>query len=280
MNRTTIQKNGFTLIELAVVVFIIGVVMAVATPRLLPTLIFSEHRAAAHQLGDYGRAVMAKAALAGDRFTVYFNLDDQEIWTVQWVVPDPEALEGEVDPDYLNELSGMRNNGLSSEDMASLMAQKRYGEDADLSNIDPDKLAQFSEIDLEKAEEQFNDKFFKFAMRRTLARAENVKHDELLEDVNLFADEFSLEPEDEPIPQELTDPILQRMSMPEGIYIAGAVIEGQYYERGEIELEISPLGLDDKVWFHVVNQDGDYFTVFWNPINNSSLVFEGRRDFY
>jgi len=280
MSKTASDKNGFTLIELAVVVFIIGTIMAVAGPRLLPTLIYSGHRAAAHQLGDYGRAVMAKAALVGDTFTVHVNLDTQECWTIQWIKPDPEAMEGEADPDYLAELNGMRNNGMSSDNMAAIMAQKRYGEDADLSEIDPDDLEKFNEIDLAKAEQQYNDKFFKFTQNRTLARAENVKHEELLDDVNLFKDDFSLEPEEEPYPEELKDPILQRLHFPEGITIGAVVVEGQRYQNGEVEIAISPLGLSDRVWFHIFNEEGAAFTVYWNPLNNASMIYEGVRDFY
>ena len=54
------------------------------------------------------------------------------------------------------------------------------------------------------------------------------------------------------------------------------MIGGAPYNRGVVEVPITPLGLDQEVRFFVRNDDRDYFTVIWDPISGSTNVISGK----
>ena len=55
------SQRGYTLIELAFVVALVTLIMAIAMPSLMPRLMMGNAEAAARHLAGYGRAVMAQA---------------------------------------------------------------------------------------------------------------------------------------------------------------------------------------------------------------------------
>lgn len=258
------NRRGFTLIELMVVILLIGLISAITFPQLLPLIYFSELEGSARHLASYGRNVIAQAMFMRDPHTVRFDLSDQEYFTVHLIYPEEEKENEEEIADQL----AMLQDFSASKGFASL---KDEGSDSIGSDFDQ-----------ELAAEQFNDRFAKFARRGTEARAENVKHEEsfLDEAGDLFdeEDEFDLEDTEEPVEEELADPLLQRTRLPGDTRIESVTVNGKRFTTGLVEVEITTLGLATKVGFHLVNSDNEYFTVVWDPLLNETKWSSGKED--
>ena len=263
------RRAGFTLIELVVVTFIIGVIAAVTVPQLFPIILFSSLEGSARHLAGFGRAITAQAALTQQNITVYFDLSEQQYYAVALVYPDENAglMEGEPEPDQLKLFQELRGGDTppTAQELSQMLADG--------------KLEGFGEgFDPEKMDQQLNDKFSRFAREATMRRAKNVKHDAgILEDVgNLFGDRFSLEKEVEPEAVEFTDPVLERTALPEGVYLESVLIGGEAFSRGVVELPITPMGLDEQIRFFVRSDEREYFTVIWDPLSGGTDVLFGR----
>ena len=270
--------RGFTLLELCVVVFIMGLLAAVSFPRLMPVIAFSNLEGAARHLANYGRSVIDYATLQREAVTVRLDLDQQEYYAVHWI--DPETEEGEVEgevEDQLAKLADLRAGGVSADDLSGMLR----GE-----SLEGGSLGQMPDgFDQELADAQMNDRFARFARRALEERAKNVKHEEgLVEEIGpLFDQEFELE-DSEPIEEELFDPILKRVRLkledeknPE-VWIESVVIDGTSSSRGVAEIVLTSLGLTQKPVFYVANSDCDYYTVVWDPLTGGADVFDGHQD--
>ena len=268
-------REGFTLIELAVVVFLLSLMAAIAIPRLLPVIAYSELEGTARRLAGYGQGAMGHSALLRERIVVRIDLSEQQVYTVHWILPEKEAAEqaaAEAEPDQLAKLALLREKGIGSQ--ADL--QEKLGSGKGLSDILSDDDGAF---DSELAGFQMTDKFNVFARQALEVRAENVKHDEsFLDDVGLdLSEENIFDPDaEEPVEEELGDPILRRIGFSSNAQIVGVELDGEYTSRGVVEVEFSVLGLGQRVVIFVENEDGDAFTVLWDPISNRSNVFVGR----
>ena len=263
LRRHPHNRRGFTLIELMVVILLISLISAVAFPKLLPLIYFTELEGSARHLTSYGRNVIAQAMFMRDPHTVRFDLTNQEYYTVHWVNPEEEKEEEEM-ADQLALLQDFSN----SKGFASI---EKEGSES-IGN----------DFDQELAAEQFNDRFAKFARRATEARAENVLHEKsfLDEAGDLFdeEDEFDLNDVAEPVEEELADPILQRSRLPGDTRIEAVMIDGKRNTSGLVEIEITALGLASKIGFHLVNGDNEYFTVVWDPLLNETSWSFGKED--
>lgn len=263
------RQAGFTLIELAVVIVIMGVIAAMTFPQFLPLIAFSEHETTARHLAGYSDAVVSYATLTRQTVTLRINLDDQFMETTHLVDTAKDEAEGE-DVDQMALLEQMRGGDapLAPEEMASLLA----------GGGDPSQLP--PGFDMEKMQAQLNDKF-DLAYRQMLeARAKNVKHpDSMLDEVQLFdeKDKFKLDEEQlEDLPVD--DPLLEHTTWPKGVRLESVSVDGEVYKKGVVELEVTALGLSQLVGLYLRGEDGTYYTVVLNPLNSRADVVPGAAE--
>ncbi|HNR29266.1 MAG TPA: type II secretion system protein [Candidatus Hydrogenedentes bacterium] len=284
------SKAGFTLIELLVVVALISVVAAVTFPNFYPAIAFTQLERAATHMANYGRGVMAEAMMLQQDITVRIDLKEQELTAVRWAVPEPEPLlkPGQDAPeDMIAMLASMRGGGASD-------AVERFGARGTSARRLPGSASDFERylstfedfgeppegFDTALADKQMRDRFDAFVRRATMARVKNVKQEGFLDEIDLFEGyEFTLGESDEPVEMDLDNPLLQRASIPEGVYLESIEVDGASHSRGLVEIELSPLGLASMVVFYFVNDARDYYTVVWDPLLGGAKAYRGKRSF-
>ena len=74
------MKRGYTLIELAVVILVIGIVFMVAAPRLTPFLMGTKLDTSARQLATFCRYANAHAVLTKTYLALHIDMDTREYW--------------------------------------------------------------------------------------------------------------------------------------------------------------------------------------------------------
>jgi prepilin-type N-terminal cleavage/methylation domain-containing protein len=265
------SRGGFTLLEMTVVIFIIGIIAAIVFPQLLPVIAFSQLEGSARHLSNYGSGAIAEATMLREDLTVRFDLDAQEYYTIRMEYPSEGEGEGGGQADQLGLLSQMQGGGKSPEDLAAMLSG---------GDVDPSLLSQMpADFDAEKAKQQYDDKFAKFSRRSIEARAKNVKQDQgLLDQIGpLFEKKFSLK-EDEPIEVEMDDTVLRRTRLDSPVRIESVVVDGVRSDRGVVEIDVSPLGLNQVVAIYLANESGEYYTVVWDPVTGGTRIIQGKAD--
>lgn len=262
-----VGRDGFTLIELMVVIAMIAIIVAIAMPQFLPIIIYSTHEGAARHLANYGRSAIAHATLDKETITVMIDLDNQEYWCERWPEPEPEELEEEGLFD--------REDGLPEDDME---LYRRAQEELQLP--EDERGSQEGEELLNEQTSRMAKQFNMRSRQALTARAERVVHDQrgILQGLgDLFEEDFQLDKHGEEImPEEVTDPLLGRTRVPQGVYIEYVQMGDVQHIDGIVEIELTPLGLGSDVKFSLVNEDGDIFVVKWDPVSGSATLTEGR----
>jgi prepilin-type N-terminal cleavage/methylation domain-containing protein len=286
------SRAGFTLLELALVAAIVGVILAVALPQLMPAIAYGKLEGAARHVANFGRAAVARATMARERLTVRVDLANQEYWAVRWVEIKLEE-EGEEEDDGLaggfnrDPYRNLNRGGLFKNSPGGLFGDK--GEGGGLFNrtraesymkFAPGLAGVFGEAeeDTEEQAERMADRFDRFLRLQVMARAENVTHEGLLSEIGpLFDKEFTLDAtpvvEDE---EEIMDDILSREVVPDGVWIDSVYVGNKAHSGGVVEIEISPLGLTEPITFYLRNEDGDYYTVVWDAITGGAHLESGK----
>jgi len=251
-------RDGFTLIELSIVVAILGIVLAVAVPRLLPSIAFSAHESAARHLAGYGRSAMAYCALRHDHIMVKVDLDRQEYWAEHLAESAADAVPGESAGLFGD--GGAAPSGTVSEDYGTLEEMIRQG--------DTDAATRVAEL---------RERFDRY-MRLTLeARSRNVKREGMLDDIGPKFGKFDLD-DDKQEHNEVGYYLLTRTALPEEGQITEVRLGDRRYTKGVVDVEVSPIGLTEPVTFLIRGPRDDYYTVAWDPITGGARMYEGRQE--
>lgn len=87
------QRNGYTLIELVAVISLISILLFIAVPRLVDTVLSDETRLFARWLTTKVRVLKNDAVSEHKRYTLNISLDDNSIWVSDAAETDDELEE-------------------------------------------------------------------------------------------------------------------------------------------------------------------------------------------
>ena len=121
------------------------------------------------------------------------------------------------------------------------------------------------------------DRFEQFVRAQLASRAKQVEHEGILDEIGpLFDKPFSLDNEDDAW-EEVKEPLLERTQLPDGVVLESLWVGGKEHSGGQVEIELTALGLAEPVVFHLTNEDGDYFTVTWDAITGVTRIERGKK---
>ena len=250
------RDHGFTLIELIVVVLVIAVFLGIATPRLAPMFIFADLETSSRGLAGFGARAMDHCILARDRFTVKIDLAEQEYWAMRW----PKVTDEDEDGGFLGGTNIM--DGARAGALRDLLAGGDDLSDQASGDLEGEAQALFAQM------EWHHRTVLETRVRRVLES--NVERAES----RLFDTRFSLERDDTEL-EEVRQPLLYRTRLPEGIRIARVIVGERTYTSGQVEIDITPVGLERPVTFEMRNDDGDVFTVKWMGNTRQGIIETG-----
>jgi prepilin-type N-terminal cleavage/methylation domain-containing protein len=256
--RAARRKGGFTLVELVVVVMVILIFLAIAAPNLASMFIFADLETSSRNLASFGARAMDQCILARDRYTVKVDLNNQEYWALRWPkVTDEDAEGGRLTGGGLNILGDNKRGSLSE-----LLAGINDASDISDSDLEEEAQALFAEM------EWHHRTVLETRARRVLEQGTQRG------DGRLFDTRFTLE-RDEDDKVEVRLPLLQRTTLPQGVRIQRVAVGETTYSSGVVEIEITPIGLEQPVSFEMRNDDGDVYTVKWMGNTRQGIIESG-----
>jgi prepilin-type N-terminal cleavage/methylation domain-containing protein len=247
------RNNGFTLIELVIVMGLILLIMSLAMPALMPAFAFSELEGAARHVAAYGRSASAYAGFQSEYIAIKIDLDAGEYWAIQ-VLDTTQQLFDDEEPE---------TEETEQEALAALVASQAEG---GVEGISEEAL-------------QMQEQFERFFRRTVEAQTKNVQHDGRLfgDKAPLFEKDFELREEEDDEDRIISDILLQKTRLPNDVYFDSVVVGTARHQKGIVEIDVSPLGLTDTVTFYLVSGGDQYFTVVWDPITGSSRMARGKQ---
>lgn len=256
--RVFTRDDGYTLLELMFVVFLIALMLAIAMPQLMPAFMFSQHEGAARRLANYGRSAIAYSAMHREPITVRFDLANGEYWCLRW---NQDALDGSITGDFFDDDDDekARTTGKETEmDIEELMAVGTVEE------IEQQSVEVLHELNR--------------AFQRSLeAQARNVPRDSILGEFDpLFDEQFSLDAKAEEQREEISDSLLDHGRFPEDIRLESILLNGEEIFEGIVDIEVTPLGLNQSVSFFIKGPREQYYTVVWDPITGGAHLTQGK----
>jgi len=253
-------RDGYTLIELVFVVFIIALVLSIAMPRFMPAMLYSQLEGSARHLANYGRSAVAYSAMNREPITVRFDLEKGEYWCLRYPL-DEMALPSQ--PKINKMFDDDKDKAATHEEKTNINIQELVASGAtqDITDASMDAMYQLD-----------------MAFRHSLeAQAKNVPHDGLLDEIGpLFEKEFTLDKEGKDQREEVSDALLDHGKLPEGIVLDSILLGGEELAKGPIDIEVTPLGLSQAVSFFLKGPDNQYYTVAWDPITGGAHLAPGK----
>lgn len=247
--------RGFTLVEMVVVIALIGLLAGIAMPQLMPALVFSRLEGAARHLAGFGRSAVAQASLMRETLRIQVDFDAKQYW-IERLAAKTGSLFDEKKKD-----GDEKADAVPAEDILDLMHR----------TDEPSEEEVAASVDL------MRDRFEQFVRAQLASRAKQVEHEGILDEIGpLFDKPFSLDNEDDAW-EEVKEPLLERTQLPDGVVLESLWVGGKEHSGGQVEIELTALGLAEPVVFHLTNEDGDYFTVTWDAITGVTRIERGKK---
>ncbi|MBX7255868.1 MAG: hypothetical protein K1Y02_05870 [Candidatus Hydrogenedentes bacterium] len=232
---------------------IIAMAIAIAMPRLSVALAFGQLDSAARHVAGYGRSVTAYTALEQESATVVVDLQTQQYFTLRWLEETNKLFDD----------SGQENAE------QALPADPTVEDLLALATENGDAMSDYAL----QVKAQFDRSF----MRSLEARARTVNRNSILSDVGpLFDKEFKLDEDEEDDREEVVTSLLQRTVLPNDVVIESVRVGTVDYTQGQVEIEVTPAGLNEFVVFTLRDASGEYVTVTWDPITGNSHLRRGK----
>ncbi|MCC6154360.1 MAG: prepilin-type N-terminal cleavage/methylation domain-containing protein [Candidatus Hydrogenedentes bacterium] len=267
------DDQGYTLIELMFVVFILALLMSISMPKLMPAMLSSQLEGAARHIANYGRSAVAYSATNHEPIAVRFDLVNREYYCLKWS-EDQYGLASGMESAGLSGIEGKNNAGLTLPEDKQANGLNT-GTNSDLSIRD--LIATGTAEDLEANREEVQYELDRSFERSMIAQARSVPQQSLLDTDDMLEKEFSLSTEEERDQrEEVQDVLLEHGYLPDEIVIESVMISGELFSEGVVDIEITPIGLSEQVAFILKGPKDEYFTVEWDPITGGAHMVRGK----
>jgi hypothetical protein len=248
-------------------------ISAIALPQLMPAIVISRFEGAARHFAGYGRSAISRAILLGEPLTVNIDLDKQEYWTVRLKMEGDQLFKDEK---LTKEFSfdDQQPTGKSTKNTKS--AKNAKNQNSFMDKLTPANIeGEPPDPSMDPRHQQFE----RFIRAQLEARANRLEREGILGEIGpLFDKQFSLENEKDQY-EELKEPLMERTKLPVESRLESVRVGSTTHTSGLVEIELSSMGLTEPVVAYFKSEDGDYFTVLWDPIMCGAQIERGQKEF-